>query len=593
VNQWKLLTHQLRREEDVVTARQRARQIAASLGFDTHEQTRIGTAVSEIARNAFRYAEGGLVSFEISGNSPQYLEAVVSDRGPGIENSELVLSGEYVSTSGMGIGLIGARRLMDGFDLQTGPAGTTVKLRKRIHHRTVTARDVNDAITDLQRRAVPSPIDELQQQNQELLSALDEVHRRQQENQRLNDELADTNRGVLALNAELEDKADSLRTASETKSRFLSHMSHEFRTPLNSIRSLAAMLASRLDGDLTLEQERQVEFIRRLSDALLELVNDLLDMAKIEAGKVELHPTEFSIEGLFATLRGMFRSLMASDTVVLRFHDDSGLPPIISDESKLSQILRNLISNAVKYTERGEISVIARAIDRNRFTISVRDTGIGIAPENLSSLFHEFVQIMNPLQKRSKGTGLGLSLSQQLAVLLGGNIEVSSTVGVGSTFTLTVPCMIGSSAERARPKPGSIQFPYGHQTPVVMIVDDEDADRYALRALMPPSCEIIEADGGQAALNQIARRLPDVIFLDLGMPDMSGFEVLAAIKGAPDTRDVRVIVHSSLALTDPLRDRIIDGGAETIVEKGYADLEIMRERIARLVDPSSPATGVR
>jgi signal transduction histidine kinase/CheY-like chemotaxis protein len=590
MNDWKLLTHELRREEDVVTARQRARQIAASIGFDLHEQTRIGTAVSEIARNAYRYAGGGLVSFGLSGQ-PQHLVVIVADRGPGIADSELIFSGEYVSTSGMGIGLAGARRLMDSLELQTGPDGTTVTLRKRIPlHRTLESDDVNRLIIDLQRDTPDSPLDELQQQNRELLRAIDEVQVRQLEIQRLNHELEETNRGVLALNAELEDKADSLRQASETKSRFLSHMSHEFRTPLNSIRSLASMLASHLDGPLTGEQERQVDYIRKGADSLLEMVNDLLDLAKIEAGKIEVHPSEFTISGLFAALRGMFRPLITSDAVLLRFGKVAGLPALYTDESKLSQILRNLISNALKYTERGEVEVTAEHLPEDRIRISVRDTGIGIPPEHLNSLFKEFVQIMNPLQKRTKGTGLGLSLSQQLAVLLGGGIEVSSTVGEGSTFVVTirrelyaVPPQIAGEPEPSWRQTGD--------TPVILIVDDAEADRYALRILMPPSCEILEASGGASAMDQLARRLPDIVFLDLAMPDMSGFELLTAIKSAPDTRDVRVIIHSSQILTAELRSDLLKRGAEEIIEKGYSDLEMMRRRVASVIDPSNTASS--
>ncbi|HEX7705629.1 MAG TPA: hybrid sensor histidine kinase/response regulator, partial [Thermoanaerobaculia bacterium] len=379
-----------------------------------------------------------------------------------------------------------------------------------------------------------------------------------------------------------------LRQASETKSRFLSHMSHEFRTPLNSIRSLASMLASHLDGPLSAEQQRQVEYIRRGADALLEMVDDLLDLAKIEAGKVELNPAELTVAELFATLRGMFRPLITSDAVVLRFGDVSGIQSLCTDESKLSQIMRNLISNALKFTERGEVEVTAKALPDDRICIVVRDTGIGIPPEHLNSLFREFVQIMNPLQKSAKGTGLGLSLSQQLAVMLGGGIEVTSSVGEGSTFTVTF-------LRDLRPAPEQIHRPVEapsrslNETPVVLIVDDAEADRYALRILMPPSCEVLEASGGLAAMDHLARRLPDVVFLDLAMPDMSGYDLLTAIKSAPDTRDVRVIIHSSQKLTGELRADLLDRGAESIIEKGYTDIETMRRRVAEVIDCSDPA----
>jgi signal transduction histidine kinase len=581
VSTFKLLTHQIRREEDVVTARQRARQIASAIGFDLHEQTRIGTAVSEIVRNAFRYAGGGLVGFEITTRSPQSLVITVTDHGPGIPDTELVLSGSYVSASGMGIGLAGARRLMDGFDLRTGSSGTTVRLEKKIAPRhSVSAHQVNELVAGLQRLGSPSPLHELLEQNHDLLRVIEEVQLREAENDRLNHELAETNRGVLALNAELEDKAESLRQASETKSRFLSHMSHEFRTPLNSIRSLAAMLASRMDGPLSAEQDRQVEYIRRAADSLLELVNDLLDLAKIEAGKVEVNATRFSMSDFFSTLRGMFRPLVHNDAVTLKFEDVSHLPSIVSDESKLSQILRNLISNAVKFTERGEVLVSARQAGDQRIAITVTDTGIGIPPEHLSSLFQEFVQIMNPLQKKAKGTGLGLSLSRQLATLLGGSLEVESTFGKGSAFTVTIPSLAKSPAGESM---GPGVHPHAHAHPLVMIIDDEDADRYALRVLIPPECEVIESTGGREALDQLARRLPDIVFLDLNMPELDGFEVLSEIKQASDTRDVRVIIHSSLALDENVASQLMAAGAEAILEKGFNDLDAMRARITNLI----------
>ena len=154
---------------------------------------------------------------------------------------------------------------------------------------------------------------EIQQQNQELLRTLDELRKRQEDLSRLNDELEDTNRGVVALYAELDEKADHLRRADELKSRFLSNMTHEFRTPVNSIIALSRLLLARMDGDLSSEQEKQVRFISTAADDLSTLVNDLLDLAKVEAGKIEVHPTDFKVEDLFGALRGMLKPLLVSD----------------------------------------------------------------------------------------------------------------------------------------------------------------------------------------------------------------------------------------------------------------------------------------
>ena len=253
-------------------------------------------------------------------------------------------------------------------------------------------------------------------------------------------ELAETNQGVVALYAELDDKAEQLRQASELKSRFLSYMSHEFRTPLGSMRSIARILLDRMDGPLTAEQDKQVRFIRDSAAELTDMVNDLLDLAKIEAGRVAISPAWFEMVDLFAALRGMFKPILETDSVSLVLDEPVGVPRIFTDDKKLSHILRNYISNAVKFTDAGEVRVSARSDDDGRtVTFSVSDTGIGIAPEYHAAIFEDFVQVDSPVQKRLRGTGLGLSLSRKLAELLGGNVAVKSELGKGSTFSVTVP----------------------------------------------------------------------------------------------------------------------------------------------------------
>jgi signal transduction histidine kinase len=266
------------------------------------------------------------------------------------------------------------------------------------------------------------------------------LRQRQEELERLNEELKDVNRGMVGLYAELDEKARELRRADEIKTRFLSNISHEFRTPLNSIFALSNLLLERTDGELTSEQEKQVGFIRKAADSLLELVNDLLDLSKIRAGKIEVRPVEFSTATLFSALRGMLRSLQVNPAVALIFDEPDGVPWLYNDEGKISQILRNFISNALKFTERGEVRVSARYDEGNRtVTFTVSDNGIGIAADDLERIFEEFTQLEHPAQSKFKGTGLGLPLCRKLAELLGGRIELESEVGVGSKFSLTLP----------------------------------------------------------------------------------------------------------------------------------------------------------
>lgn len=453
-----LLKVALRFEDDVVGARQRARQIAGLLKFDSQDQTRIATAVSEIARNAVSYGGGGRAEFYVDGErSPQQLRIEIRDEGPGIADLDLVLSGRYRSQTGMGMGIMGAKRLLDGCEIETSSRGTCAVLRKYLPRTapTVTATEraaLLGKLEDELRARPTSLLDEVRQQNHELVKAMEEIEGKRAELQHLNGELFDTNRGVLALYAELEEKADNLRRADELKTRFLSNMSHEFRTPLNSILALARLLTDQVDGLLTVEQQKQVGYIDKSAAELLELVDDLLDLAKVEAGKISLRQAEFSVDDLFAALRGMLRPMVGSSRVELIFEDAAHIPRVYGDEAKLGQIVRNFLSNALKFTERGEIRVVARHLRRGEapltneapcaedsVLIGVHDTGIGLSAVDCERVFEEFSQVDSPLQRRVKGTGLGLPLCKKLATVLGGRVWVESTPGKGSCFSVLIP----------------------------------------------------------------------------------------------------------------------------------------------------------
>ena len=437
-----LLTLELKYEHDVVLARQRARQIGGMLGFDVHEQTRIATAVSELARNAHEYARGGQVRFlvERDPTAGHSLVVRVRDEGPGIADVDAILDGRYVSRTGMGLGILGARRLSDRFRIDSAPGrGTTVEIARTLP---ATARfaatDAARIAEGLSRQAAQSPFEEIQRQNQELLNALEEIRTRQTQVEALNSELENTSRGVLVLYAELDDRAQDLKRASEYKSRFLSDVSHELRTPLTSVLNLTRLLLDRTDGDLTTEQEHQVTLVRKSIETVIDLVNELLDLARIEAGKTTLRPVEFTVGELFASLQGLVRPLVTSPQVALVFEDGHAGLALHTDDKRLAQILRNFLSNAIKFTEAGEIRVCVTPED-DCVRFEVRDTGIGIAPENQSRIFQDFVQVDGPVQRRVRGTGLGLPLTRKLAALLGGRVDMESAVGEGSTFSVVIP----------------------------------------------------------------------------------------------------------------------------------------------------------
>ena len=266
-----------------------------------------------------------------------------------------------------------------------------------------------------------------------------QLARQQDELSLLQTELDETNKGVVALYAELDENALRLQEAADLKSRFLSYMSHEFRTPLASITSITDILLVGMDGPLSAEQEKQIKFVQASVRELTEMVDDLLDLAKVEAGRISISPEWFEMVDLFSALRGMFRPIVANGVVSLVFEEPQDVPRVYTDDKKLSQILRNFISNALKFTTQGEVRVTATLQQSGMVEFAVIDTGIGIAAEHLPALFSDFVQIDTRIQKRLRGTGLGLSLAKKFAELLGGSVAATSELGKGSKFSVFIP----------------------------------------------------------------------------------------------------------------------------------------------------------
>lgn len=281
------------------------------------------------------------------------------------------------------------------------------------------------------------------------MSGLDDIDSLRAQNDALRAELEETNQGVLALYAELDNQAEQLRQASELKSRFLSYMSHEFRTPLGSILSMTRLLDDELDGPLTTEQHKQLAFVSTAARDLSDMVDDLLDLAKIEAGRITISPAWFELMDLFTALRGMFRPIVDGTEADLIFEAPEGMPRLYTDDKKLAQILRNFISNALKFTPRGEVRVSAGMEGPDHVRFAVSDTGIGIPEELQGVLFEDFAQVDSPLQKRLRGTGLGLSLCRQFAHLLGGEVGLQSTAGVGSVFHVVLPLKVAEETPHA------------------------------------------------------------------------------------------------------------------------------------------------
>ena len=536
-----ILTLELRLEQDVVLARQRARKIAGLFGFEAQDQTRIATAVSEIARNAIQYAGGGRVEFSAEPGDP-LLTIRISDRGPGIPDLSALLEGRFRSSTGMGIGVVGTRRLMDVFEIRSTSEGTVVTFGKRLSGPGPTQAELARIGGELVLHRPEGPLEEIQHQNQELLRTLEALRAQKAELAQVNRELEETNRGVVALYAELDERADYLQRANQIKTRFLSNMTHEFRTPLSSILSLSQVLLERIDGELSPEQEKQIRFMARSAEDLLELVNDLLDLAKVEAGKILVRPSRFQVADLFAALRGMLRPMLAQNSALSLIIEEPepGLA-LHTDESKVSQILRNFISNALKYTERGEVRVEAVRGEGNTVVFSVADTGIGIALEDQDQIFEEFTQVDSPVQRRVRGTGLGLPLSRKLASLLGGSVRLRSAVGQGSTFSAIIPAEFKGPLEVSFIPEISRELD-PTRMPVLVVEDNREALFVYEKFLKGSGFQALPARNLGEAREWLDRVRPRAIVLDVLLETETSWAFLTELQAAPRTHEIPVVV---------------------------------------------------
>jgi signal transduction histidine kinase/CheY-like chemotaxis protein len=582
----RLSTITLRNERDVVQARQRAREIAALLGFDNQEQIRLATATSEMARNAYRYARGGKVSFDVEIGRTQVLAITVSDTGPGIDNLNEIFEGRYRSQTGMGLGIVGTKRLMDNFEITSSPAGTVVKMGKDLPFAApaLTPMRLKDVSEKISSKTPESPYEEIDRQNRELLKTLQELRARQEELALLNRELEDTNRGVVALYAELDERADYLRRASDLKTSFLSNISHEFRTPLNSIMSLARILLDRLDGDLTDDQETQVGFILESAKTLSEMVNDLLDLAKVEAGKVRIRVKTFEVMELFSALKGMLKPLLADNSSVdLVFVEGANLPPMRTDEGKVSQILRNFISNAIKFTPQGEIKISAELRGTGSVLFEVTDTGIGIPPEHLETVFQEFSQVENPLQERYHGTGLGLPLCRKMAVLLGGKVWVTSELGRGSSFFVELPIVYKGEADVAGSRE-EMPAPEFSRPTVLLIAPDAQTFSLIDPAFKTSEFQLIHVESLERAETWLQRHQPRAVVLDIEELGNPGWDFLRFFPKAADPGEQIPIV----AITEPMDSTAaLDLGAALAVSKPLEAASLLQDvrRVTRQEKP--------
>jgi signal transduction histidine kinase/CheY-like chemotaxis protein len=353
-------------------------------------------------------------------------------------------------------------------------------------------------------------------------------------------DLGESNRAVITLHAELEDRAASLKRVADVKGRVVANVSHEFRTPLHTILGLSSILLDASDGPLTEEQRKQVRYIRTSAEELQQLVNDLLDLSKAESGKAQLRPERFTLGDLFAAMRGQMRPLVdPNGPVQLVFEEPDAALPLETDHGKVAQVLRNLISNALKFTERGEVRVTSSHTG-DRLVLSVTDSGIGIAPEHVDRIFEEFGQVESHLQKRVKGTGLGLPLSKRLAELLDGELRLAASApGRGSTFTLSIPIVHPEVSELATLTERPID---PAKAPILVVEDDRKTIFVYEKYLAMAGFQVIPARTIDDARRAMKNLRPAAVVLDIMLEGETTWDFLAELKRDPTTSDVPVLV---------------------------------------------------
>jgi signal transduction histidine kinase/CheY-like chemotaxis protein len=349
---------------------------------------------------------------------------------------------------------------------------------------------------------------------------------------------------VEARTRELQEANQRLEAASRHKSEFLANMSHELRTPLNAIIGFTRLVMRRSKDVLAERQYENLDKILISADHLLKLINDILDLSKIEAGRMEVRPVSVPLEALVDQCLRTVEPTVKSERLRLVKALDPALPVLTTDEDKLKQILINLLSNATKFTEAGSVTVTAKQ-DADRIAISVADTGIGIPADALELIFEEFRQVDSSTTRKYGGTGLGLSISRHFARLLGGDITVASTIGAGSTFTVTVPIVHRPGAPGPAITERLAVDSRSENGKIVLAIDDDPDVIYLLRENLAESgYRVVGALNGAEGLQKARDLRPFAITLDIMMPHKDGWEVLHELKADPATKDIPVIVVS-------------------------------------------------
>ena len=478
------------------------------------------------------------------------------------------------------------REFMELIAPAVGASIAAVLYRQRLQHALEESQTLNEEL-QVQQEELRTANEELEEQSRALEESQTALENQQAELRSTNDQLAEQalaldmkNAALTNAQEQLQQRALELERASRYKSEFLANMSHELRTPLNSSLILAKLLADNASGNLSDEQVRFAHTIYSAGNDLLQLINDILDISKVEAGKLDLVPEDVPVRRVVEGLARSFEPLARHKSLEFTVHVAPEVPATLhTDRQRIEQILKNLLSNAVKFTDSGAVSLSVSAGVDGMLAFRVQDSGIGIAQDQQDKIFDAFHQADGTTSRRFGGTGLGLSISRDLTRLLGGSLDVSSTPGEGSVFTLKLPR--GGVPALASPAPASVSeaaaqpafapaaapvpapAPAQQREPVESFPDDRDEDRgerrtvlvvedepefarilYDLAHEMEYRCLVaLSADEGLALA---ASQKPDAVLLDIRLPDRSGLTVLQQLKDNPSTRHIPVHVVSSM-----------------------------------------------
>jgi len=401
-------------------------------------------------------------------------------------------------------------------------------------------------------------------------------------------------RVLIPLSGAADNLVRSAMSADRLKSTFVANMSHEIRTPLNSVLALSQLLRDGTAGPLTADQGKYLEIITRNGRTLLRLIDDILDLSRIESGHLQVDTQDIDLgPQITAIVEALSPLAMAKDLdTIVKLPDD--LPLVRCDVDRLRQILTNLIGNAIKFTESGAIRVTAET-RAAAVAIHVTDTGIGIPQAELGRIFDEFAQVDQTLARRQGGAGLGLAIASRLARLMGGDITASSVVGSGSRFTLTLPRAAEAAEKRNVSRlstpptdavddiPAEAYARSPRQAPTtVLIVEDNEDNLFTLREMLAPlSFEIAAASSGRQAIDYCRRRLPALVIMDMQMPGMSGLQATGAIRALAGGDEVPILALTAQAMAGD-RERILEAGCDDYLAKPVAP-RALRATVTRLI----------